>query len=483
MSFRIFHSFLLYILFFNLITRIDSYTPSPRYFVNSILVGTKIYFLGGWSKNSDGTEGCQNSVFYLDLSAPFDTRNNIPWTDLTSTAGIPVSTCWQVSALGGPDNSSIYAFGGMMLDKNITLSVDTTVYEFNTKTQQWNTLNISGTPPKRRKEIQIVQDNSGKVYMFGGLINPSTGSTKTRWFNDMNILDIIGMSWSKVSNSKHNAPPLQVDYTATMLNNSVIVYIGGRQTTSSSGKIKNYRSMEEIWTYDTKNASWILVTAIGTVPGVRIGHSAVLASDGRIIVFGGYDHNFSPANPELAVLDSSTSPFQWSLPNVSNPISPALAYHSATLIGDLMIVAFGNVTQQTSTTSDATSDIYILNISNYTWVTSTDTKIPSDSPINDTTPTENPSLSTSTTSTTSTTIPNDTTQAPSTTTMASSSGAISSHTAMVLGASIGSLSSVVVIVMFALLFLRWRKFKRIYANKEAYPGVLNTSSTAYHQYK
>ncbi|RIB19037.1 hypothetical protein C2G38_1301397 [Gigaspora rosea] len=313
--------------------------------------------------------------------------------------------------------------------------------------------------------------------MFGGLINPSTGSTKTRWFKDMDILDIIGMSWSKVSNSKHNAPPHLVDFTATMLNNSVIVYIGGRQTTSSSGKTNRYRSMEEIWTYDTKNASWLLVTAIGTVPGVRIGHSAVLASDGRIIVFGGYDHNFSPANPELAVLDSSTSPFQWSLPNVSNPISPALAYHSATLIGDLMIVAFGNVTQQTSTTSDATSDIYILNISNYTWVTSTDTKIPSNSPINDTTPTKNSSLPTSITSTT---IPNDTTQTHSSPTiMPPSDGAISSHTAMVLGASIGSLSSVVVIAIFALLFVRWRKFKRMYVNMEA----LNTSSTPYHQYK
>ncbi|CAG8776589.1 1814_t:CDS:1, partial [Dentiscutata heterogama] len=87
------------------------------YFVNSILVGTKLYFLGGWSKNSDGTESCQNSVFYLDLSAPFDTQNNIPWTDLTSTASIPVNTCWQVSVLGGPDNSSIYAFGGMMVDE------------------------------------------------------------------------------------------------------------------------------------------------------------------------------------------------------------------------------------------------------------------------------------------------------------------------------------------------------------------------------
>ncbi|CAG8729904.1 14248_t:CDS:2, partial [Dentiscutata heterogama] len=313
-----------------------------------------------------------------------------------------------------------------------TLSVNTVVYEFNTKTQKWNTPNISGTLPKRRKEIQIVQDNSGKVYMFGGLANPSTGSTKTKWFNDMNILDIIEMSWSKVSNFNNNTPPLQADFTATMLNNSVIVYIGGRQTTSASGKTKSYRSMEEIWTYDTKNASWTLVTAIGDVPGVRMGHSAVLALDGRIIVFGGYGQNSSSADPQLAVLDTSTSPFQWSLPNVSNPIPPALAYHSATLIGDLMIVAFGNITQQTSTTSGATPDIYILNTSDYTWVTSTDAKILSSSPINDTTPTENPSLTSI--STTSTTIQDYTTQTPSTTIVSTpENGVISPHTAVVLG--------------------------------------------------
>ncbi|CAG8497501.1 9572_t:CDS:2, partial [Racocetra fulgida] len=79
--------------------------------------GTKLYFLGGWSKNSDGTEGCQNSVFYLDLSVSFDTQGNIPWTDLTTIAGSPVNTCWQVSALAGPDYTSIYAFGGVMIDK------------------------------------------------------------------------------------------------------------------------------------------------------------------------------------------------------------------------------------------------------------------------------------------------------------------------------------------------------------------------------
>ncbi|CAG8529077.1 772_t:CDS:2, partial [Racocetra persica] len=325
--------------------------------------------------------GCQNSVFYLDLSVSFDTQGNIPWTDLTTIAGSPVNTCWQVSALAGPNNTSIYAFGGVMVDKSTTFSVDTVIYEFDTKTQQWSTPEISGTLPKRRKEFQIVQDNSGKAYMFGGLSDNSTGSTKVKWFNDMDISDIISMSWSKVSTSKNKAPPLRADFTATMLNNSIIVYIGGRQANPASAKTKSYSNMDQIWTYDTKNASWMLVTAAGTVPGVRIGHSAVLALDGRIIVFGGYDQNLSPASPALAVLDTSTSPFR-----------------------------------------------------NYTWVTSTDTEIPLSSPTNSSI--TNPTLSTSPTSTTT---PDYTTKTPSYSITPQKNGVISSRTGIILGTTIGAL--------------------------------------------
>ena len=69
----------------------------------------------------------------------------------------------------------------------------------------------------------------------------------------------------------------------------------------------------------------------------------VLASDGRIIVFGGtkYLTKFA-AKPSLMVLDTNTLPYKWTVPQVFNINNmPTLAAHTANIIDKYMIVAFG----------------------------------------------------------------------------------------------------------------------------------------------
>ncbi|CAG8590570.1 24020_t:CDS:2 [Gigaspora rosea] len=307
------HVLLSCIIFSHSVARIESFTPLPRYSVSSILVDSKLYFFGGWGKNPDESEGCQNSVFYLDTLSSFSTLdNNIPWIDLTSIANLPVGTCWQVSAHDSQKNS-IYILEGLMINSSNQVNVsDTLVYSFDTKIQKWSKSMISGIAPPRRMELQISQDSSN-IYMFGGLSGPLTGSQNTTWFNDMNILDIKSLSWLIVVPSGIDLPPPQADFTATILNNGMIVYIGGRQATNAYGSEISYKQMNKIWTYDTKKSFWNLIVTSGTIPGVRTGHSAVLAMDGRIIVYGGKENEelLSPATPDLAVLDTaSTPPFQ-----------------------------------------------------------------------------------------------------------------------------------------------------------------------------
>jgi hypothetical protein len=45
----------------------------------------------------------------------------------------------------------------------------------------------------------------------------------------------------------------------------------------------------------------------------------------------------------LAVLNTNIKPFEWTVPSVSSEVKqvPSLAYHTANLVGDYMIVAFG----------------------------------------------------------------------------------------------------------------------------------------------
>ncbi len=47
--------------------------------------------------------------------------------------------------------------------------------------------------------------------------------------------------------------------------------------------------------------------------------------------------------PDIAVLDTSTGLFEWSVPQISSGIEvPSLTYHTADLVENYMIVAFGN---------------------------------------------------------------------------------------------------------------------------------------------
>lgn len=50
-------------------------------------------------------------------------------------------------------------------------------------------------------------------------------------------------------------------------------------------------------------------------------------------------------SPDLAVLNTETEPFEWTIPKVTSSIGifPSLKGHTAKLVGNYMIVAFGNL--------------------------------------------------------------------------------------------------------------------------------------------
>ncbi|CAG8631618.1 11702_t:CDS:2, partial [Acaulospora morrowiae] len=142
----------------------------------------------------------------------------------------------------------------------------------------------------------------------------------------------------------------RANYAAIMLDDGRILYIGGLNDKQS------FVPMDQILIYDTKTSTWNMTAAVGKIPSVRIQHSAVLTNDGRIIIYGGSQNDSMPATPSLAVLRSVD--FTWLEINESGTKPPNLQSHTSTLVGDLMIIAFGS-----------TSNIYMLNTTNYTWTT------------------------------------------------------------------------------------------------------------------
>ena len=65
----------------------------------------------------------------------------------------------------------------------------------------------------------------------------------------------------------------------------------------------------------------------------------LIAPDERIIIFGGGQNG-----NQLAVLNTKTNPYEWSIPQVTGVnIPPTAFYGSATLVGNYMFINFGKL--------------------------------------------------------------------------------------------------------------------------------------------
>ncbi|CAG8589965.1 13114_t:CDS:2, partial [Acaulospora morrowiae] len=316
--------------------------PGPRFSHASALINDKLYVMGGFVPGNSELP-INSDFFFLDVT---EIPLSKPSTDLSHLT--VTSTCWATAVAGGRDGSQFIIFGGH--NGSLILAFDTT-------TSTWLQPTILGIPPIRRKKTQAVIDSSGKMYIFGG----STDYPVLKFFNDMIILDTISWSWNvEVFN---NSPSPRDSFTAVILPSGIIVYIGG---SSSDGY---YIPMEQIHTFDTLSLSWSSMNATGTIPSSRCGASSVLTTDGRVFVFGGSirvtDDIYEEAYPNLAVLDTTKTPYEWSTPRTTNTAPPSLSWHSSTLVNDIIIIAFGNITNY-----GPSSEIYMLDTRSYTWITS-----------------------------------------------------------------------------------------------------------------
>ncbi|KAF0538904.1 galactose oxidase [Gigaspora margarita] len=354
---------LYYILFFVIFSSVYYFVicqnvPSPRREQTSTLVGTRLYFFGGTTSPTNLTS---NEVWYLDLSSSFNIFTP-PWH---SDGVMPVRYSFGTSCLSLIDNYTVFLIGGrtwIAASANTNVySYTSSVYKFNSKTSQWTTPNINNFNSSftTRNEIQTVLDSNGKIFIFGG--RDFNNSTKL-FYNDMNILDITTMTWSTLIQSQ--SPLTHILYTATLLPNGLIVYIGGE---SGSNLNISFTDMAQIQIFDTKSYTWSTKSASGSTIASRIAHSAVLTQDGNIIIYGGSaldsSGNYSNIFSDIAVLN--TNSWVWFVPSVSGTSAPPLTDHSAVLYNNYMILAFG----VTSVSNLYTNNIYILDIHNYTWVT------------------------------------------------------------------------------------------------------------------
>ncbi|CAG8770578.1 14840_t:CDS:2, partial [Gigaspora rosea] len=183
----------------------DVFTPPGRYRESSVLVGNRLYFFG--SQNI----GHIRDNIYLDVTLSTLNTTSPSWF---MSVSIPAGFNLASACVGGPNKNTIY-----LLNRHNTSngnSNNTIVYAFNTVAATWSTPNISGQIPLSRQQFQAVNDTNGFKYPI---------SSFSAIFNDIQILDTLSLTWTQGSNV--NAPTPRVDFTAILLNNGLILYIGG----------------------------------------------------------------------------------------------------------------------------------------------------------------------------------------------------------------------------------------------------------------
>ncbi|RHZ88418.1 hypothetical protein Glove_23g73 [Diversispora epigaea] len=326
-----------------------------RRFHNSVIIKDKLLILTGITTTNS------SEIFYLDLSKPFDS-GNLTWT-LIPNGNLPVYTSRSTAVLS-LDNSTIYLIGGFMRNK-YTLDYDYSnlIYTYDYPTSTWSTPALNGDEIPPRQDIKGVIDNLGIIYIFGGYNATDLVRNIGPLFNDMNILNTSSNTWTTLN--LENRPTICDEYAANILPNGIIVYIGGVEQVNDGANF-TLVNMNKIKLFNTYTYQWSQMNATGDEIDPRWFFSSVLTPDGHIIIFGGCTRNFSGVSPNLAVLDTTKKPFEWSIPSNSKINSPpSIRGHTANLYYDYMIIIFGLDTN----TGLFSSQVYLYNIKSNNWVT------------------------------------------------------------------------------------------------------------------
>ncbi len=220
---------------------VESFTPEGRFGHSSIIVDNKLYFFG------DLGEKFSQEVFYVDLSKPFNAVAP-SWIDISDSSTIPFFSVWTSIALINNDNDpNIYLIGGM-IDPTSFEDVPSLTYVFNSKSGHWNSPITKGIQPKRRNNMKAIVDDTGKIYIFGGYSNTESEI----FYDDMLILNTNDLTWSY--GPIINVPSKRAFYSATLLTNGKIAYIGGYEQTNDGDE--RVVDINQINLYDIGLATW-----------------------------------------------------------------------------------------------------------------------------------------------------------------------------------------------------------------------------------
>ncbi|PKY55276.1 hypothetical protein RhiirA4_474613 [Rhizophagus irregularis] len=334
-----------FFVFFSQLIITSPYTLVGRSGHTASYMDNKIYFLGGYTeKYFSGT----NDFFYLDVSKPFNLDSTLPISDLSNDSRYVNAYGKGVSTICGPNKDTIFLI--------CEVSEKQFYYRFINK-KEWDMIPF---PSTNQWTSAVCNKNGTYIYIYGR----GSGVNNDKYM--MKIINTTKTNWYLESYDSNIVPKYLA--SAILLPDGRIAYIGEI--------INDFRfNFRNICIYDTNDGTWINMNTSGIEPSPRYFHTAVLTQDGLIIIYGGGSvRRYYPVPDQISVLDTNVNPFNWSTPSKVNtaPSSAPFGGHTATLVGNYMIIAFGHYR---NTTHDIvySDQIHMIDVSeknNYKWVKS-----------------------------------------------------------------------------------------------------------------
>lgn len=222
-----------------------------------------------------------------------------------------------------------------------------------TSYHEWVPVSVTGRKPLARYQhaAAVVE---GKLYIVGG-------NTNGRYLNDVQVLDLKKLSWSKVDTKVPQSPlssqrdPLQ-PWFPHCAGHRLVRW--GRQLLALAGHSKDGSESVNIHAFDTHSLSWTKLEVFGQAPVSRGGPSVTLVGS-QLYMFGGEDSKRRVLN-DLNVLDLET--MTWETVVASGVCPSPRSEHVATAYCDKYIFIFGGGSH-----SDCYNDLHVLDLENMEW--------------------------------------------------------------------------------------------------------------------
>ncbi|KAM7482151.1 hypothetical protein LguiB_006734 [Lonicera macranthoides] len=289
--------------------------PSPRSKHAAAIIEDQMYVLGG----------CQGGIYLNDVQS-LDMRS---WTwskvevkasgeALESASPVRVAPCARHSLIPW-GAKKLLLIAGLTKDPSEAIEVK----QFDLQSAAWSTLKTHGKPPVSRGGQSVTLVGT-RLVVFGG------EDAKGSLLNDLHILDLETLTWGEIDTS--GLPPFpRSDHAAAVHADHCLFIFGGSSHTAC---------FNDLHVLDLQTMEWSRPAQKGEIPSPRAGHAGVTIGESWFIAGGG-DKNSGVS--DTIVLNMSTlawsvvTTVQRSGPLASEGLSLVLGSYR----GQHMLVSFG----------------------------------------------------------------------------------------------------------------------------------------------